>query len=95
MSEHTQPGRQEIAAYDYGRSVVAHSPVTLDELHEIEQTIGWSGMDTETLRRHEASSSQAQSRWLTSGEAWSVRSHISPNGSSALTEGGTMSTGRK
>lgn len=54
MSEHTRPGRQEIAAYDDGRSVVAHSPVTLDELHEIEQTIGWSGMDTETLRRHEA-----------------------------------------
>jgi hypothetical protein len=41
-----------IPGYDYGRSTVAHSPLSLDDLRTIEQTIGWTDEDAELLRRH-------------------------------------------
>ncbi len=37
--------------YDYGR--VARSPVTLEELRQIEMTVGWSDEDARILQRHE------------------------------------------
>lgn len=42
-----------IAGYEYGRPTVAHSPVSLQELRAIEQTIGWNAEDAEVLRRHQ------------------------------------------
>jgi hypothetical protein len=42
-----QPG---IHGYDYGR--VAHSPVLLRELGEIEATVGWNEEDARVLARH-------------------------------------------
>lgn len=41
-----------ISGYDYGRPSVSHSPVTLDELRQIEATVGWSQADAELLQRH-------------------------------------------
>ncbi|MGH7649801.1 MAG: protoglobin domain-containing protein [Gemmatimonadaceae bacterium] len=41
-----------IAGYDYGRPESAHSPVSLDELRQLEATIGWSDTDAKTLERH-------------------------------------------
>jgi hypothetical protein len=41
-----------IAGYDYGRPEAARSPVTIEELHQIESTVGWSQEDADTLRRH-------------------------------------------
>ena len=41
-----------ISGYDYGRTGVAHSPVSIEELRQIEATVGWSVEDSETLRRH-------------------------------------------
>lgn len=41
----------EIHGYDYGR--VAHSPVTLEELRQIEATVGWNEEDARVLQRHE------------------------------------------
>ena len=43
----------EIAGYDYGRPVVARSPLSPKELREIEQATGWSEKDAEVLHRHE------------------------------------------
>jgi hypothetical protein len=40
-----------IPGYDYG--AVQHSPVSLEELHQLEQAVGWSEQDAEILRRHE------------------------------------------
>jgi pimeloyl-ACP methyl ester carboxylesterase len=41
-----------ISGYDYARPSVARSPVSLDELREIEASAGWSEGDAETLQRH-------------------------------------------
>jgi hypothetical protein len=41
-----------IAGYDYGRTGVAHSPVSLEELRQLEATIGWSADDAKVLQRH-------------------------------------------
>lgn len=41
-----------IAGYNYGRAGVARSPVSLDELRQLEATVGWSAEDAEVLQRH-------------------------------------------
>ena len=38
-----------IPGYDYGTARAAHSPVTLDELRKLEQTVGWTEADDEAL----------------------------------------------
>lgn len=43
---------KQIAGYDYGRPGAAHSPVSIEELHEVEQAIGWSDRDAAVLQRH-------------------------------------------
>ena len=43
---------RSIAGYDYGRAGVARSPVSLDELHQLEAAVGWSAEDARTLQRH-------------------------------------------
>jgi len=40
----------QIPGYDYGRA--AHSPVSLEELRHLEQTVGWSEEDAQVLQRH-------------------------------------------
>ena len=39
-----------IHGYDYGTARSAHSPVTLDELQALEQTLGWTDADREALK---------------------------------------------
>ncbi len=46
----TEVSEVRIPGYDYGTSRVARSPVTLDELHMLEQTVGWSAEDTDALK---------------------------------------------
>jgi protoglobin len=41
-----------IPGYDYGQPGVPRSPVTLEELRQIEATVGWNDQDAATLRRH-------------------------------------------
>lgn len=41
-----------IAGYDYGQAAVARSPVSLDELHQLEAAAGWSAADARVLQRH-------------------------------------------
>jgi hypothetical protein len=38
-----------IHGYDYGTARAAHSPVTLDELRRLEQTVGWTKVDAEAI----------------------------------------------
>ncbi len=41
-----------IAGYDYGKSSSAHSPISLEELHELEASAGWNEDDAAVLRNH-------------------------------------------
>lgn len=41
-----------IPGYDYGQPAVARSPVSLDELRQLEATVGWSSEDAHVLQRH-------------------------------------------
>src|SRR5262249_33077369 len=42
----------QIPGYDYGKIAAAPSPVSLEELRQLEQTIGWSDEDAAVLQRH-------------------------------------------
>jgi hypothetical protein len=44
--------KTEIHGYDYGKSNVARSPISLDELRQLEATVGWSDEDARVLQRH-------------------------------------------
>ena len=41
-----------IPGYDYGSPEVPRSPVTIDELRQIESTLGWKDEDAQVLQRH-------------------------------------------
>jgi hypothetical protein len=47
-----EPETASIPGYDYSRSGIAHSPVSLKELRHIESTVGWSEEDAAALQRH-------------------------------------------
>jgi len=42
----------EIHGYDYGKRNVARSPVTLEELRQLEATVGWSEEGAQVLKRY-------------------------------------------
>jgi hypothetical protein len=42
----------QIPGYDYGTSKAAHSPLSIEELRQIEATVGWCKEDADTLQRH-------------------------------------------
>jgi pimeloyl-ACP methyl ester carboxylesterase len=41
-----------ISGYDYGKENVSHSPISIDELRKLEQSVGWSEEDANVLNRH-------------------------------------------
>ena len=43
---------EQIPGYDYGLPKASHSPVTLEELRQLEQTVGWTEEDARMLQRH-------------------------------------------
>src|SRR3954471_150271 len=44
--------RTDIQGYDYAKPSVAHSPISLDELRELEATVGWSDKDARVLQQY-------------------------------------------
>jgi hypothetical protein len=55
MKEHTgiqDRDQAQIPGYDYGRATTAHSPLTIEELHQLEQSVEWTEQDAHTLERH-------------------------------------------
>jgi hypothetical protein len=55
MNEHNlaqRPAQTPISGYDYGQPNIARSPVSLEEMRQLEATAGWSDEDGEVLRRH-------------------------------------------
>jgi Protoglobin len=51
MNDHKDES-QSIPGYDYGKPAIARSPVSLDELRQIEMSAGWSDEDVRVLQRH-------------------------------------------
>jgi hypothetical protein len=43
----------QISGYDYGTPQAAHSPLTLEELRQLEETVEWTAEDADVLRRAE------------------------------------------
>lgn len=53
MSRHLAPASgAEIAGYDFGKSSSARSPVSAEELHDLEASAGWTAEDAAVLERH-------------------------------------------
>ena len=54
MIRSTSPDREDahIPGYDYGSAQASHSPLSMQDLRELEQTVGWSDDDAQVLRRH-------------------------------------------
>ncbi len=48
----SEPRPASIPGSDYGRPTAAHSPVSMEELRQIEMTVGWSEEDARVLQRH-------------------------------------------
>ena len=49
MPESTRPN---IPGYDFGSPDSAQSPLSMEELRQLEQTVGWTGEDAQILRKH-------------------------------------------
>jgi hypothetical protein len=47
-----EPDTDSIAGYDYGQARLKRSPVSFDELRQLEETIGWRPEDAQILQRH-------------------------------------------
>jgi len=54
MSQPSSPHHPPIPGYDFGSSRVARSPVTAEELLQLELTLGWTSDDAHLLRKHAA-----------------------------------------
>lgn len=48
----TESREQSIPGYDFGSSQSAKSPVSMEELRHLEQTMRWTGQDERLLRKH-------------------------------------------
>jgi len=48
----TQSTLTEIHGYDYGTPASAHSPVSIEELRQLEASAGWTDADVSVLRKH-------------------------------------------
>jgi hypothetical protein len=52
MTESSAPRNSEIAGYDFGSPHSAKSPVSAEELLQLEQTLGWTANDAQLLLKH-------------------------------------------
>jgi hypothetical protein len=50
LSKEQQSG--SIPGYDFGRASVSHSPLSIDELREIEMSTGWTNEDARVLEHY-------------------------------------------
>jgi hypothetical protein len=49
---HSGADAVQIPGYDFGRAQAARSPLSLEELRQLERTIGWTAADAAVLLRH-------------------------------------------
>jgi hypothetical protein len=52
LLEFTTMRHPDIPGYEFGTAAIDRSPVTLEELREIEATVGWNGEDVRILARY-------------------------------------------
>jgi hypothetical protein len=58
---------KEIPGYEFGRAAAARSPVSLDELRHLEQSVGWSDEDADVLQHYAHIFKEHASRWWIRG----------------------------
>jgi hypothetical protein len=52
MTGISPPNNPNIAGYDFGSPLAAKSPVSAEELLQLEETLGWTANDAQLLRKH-------------------------------------------
>jgi hypothetical protein len=52
LQTETLPSGSGIRGYDYGTAASARSPVSIDELHQLEASTGWTVEDAKVVERH-------------------------------------------
>jgi hypothetical protein len=52
VTDAAEPLKTTIPGYDFGSLASAHSPISLEDLAHLEQTLGWTSEDEQRLRRH-------------------------------------------
>jgi hypothetical protein len=52
MTGFAAPEKSDIAGYDFGSANSARSPVSAEELLQLEQTLGWTTNEAQLLRKH-------------------------------------------
>ena len=52
MTKPSAPQKSEIPGYDFGSAGSAQSPLSVEELQLVEQTLGWTAEDEHLLRKH-------------------------------------------
>jgi hypothetical protein len=48
----TESAKQRILGYDFGSPQSARSPVSMEELRQLKETLGWTSEDEQLLRKH-------------------------------------------
>src|SRR5262249_17872374 len=52
QNQSAPPAATEIPGYDFGKSASARSPLSIDELRQLEASAGWTGEDANVLTRY-------------------------------------------
>jgi Protoglobin len=52
MTDASRHGESDLPGYDFGAAIVAKSPVSVEELRQLEETLGWTAEDAQLLGRH-------------------------------------------
>jgi hypothetical protein len=80
MTETAGASAESIAGYDFGSARSARSPVSMEQLRHLEETLGWAGDDERLLRKHSELFRSRLNTWWTPSAQSSVGSRISRNG---------------
>ena len=86
MTGSSTPHNSEIAGHDFGSAHSAKSPVSAEELLQLEQTLGWTAHDAQLLRKHaplfEAKAEEMVDSWraIIGAQPHLAKWFLAPNG---------------
>jgi hypothetical protein len=90
----TESTKQSIPGYEFGSQQSAKSPLSMEELRQLEQTLGWTGEDERLLRKHIEFFAPRPNPWWMPGAQSSGRRRTLHNGSWVPMAIRTMNTRR-
>jgi hypothetical protein len=80
------PREYDVSGYDYGSAQTARSPVSAEELRQLEETVGWTADDEQLLQKHaalfEAQAENMVDSWRTviGAQSHLAKAFFSPDG---------------